>query len=523
MADNLIIRISSICAEITDSKDKSLGVFGISQIISDWAVGTMPTCVIHINDGTEFTQTNRTKSNVMSLISKQNTDNLHIKVTIKLNISGNDNQIVETIFNGVITSITMSYDFVGSGRSNKGIVITAIHRFADLYKFGAAGMIYAPANMISDATVVDSMLQKMSAEYRSAKGVSSSYSNSSVVNEVLERCVPDPNSSRTHISSITDAIYTMVDVMMKGGIIVPEKTDPKIREYVKGTITPNVNSKFVSDMYRTILNLVFNSVAVGNLADSIVAICGQGFGFNFAPRSVDYISILPSSYVTAAPKNVPTISTDRYQSITYKPLSSISTDVQGVLVTKVGSDTFSGGQGSGIIRAKFPEDTGSEAVRWKCIPAPTWTDGASLIYGNTKDTGDNQKLGDDVIREVCTAYAADTYYNIRYSKNSISMVTDMRSLTAYTALGGVFDIEYPADQVDGSDKIRATLQAYQFTYRASDEMSGASVSLGFTNAHSSALPVVAQPKHMLYSIKDSDKITAFPDLSKWSPPATPKK
>lgn len=514
MADNIVIRINQVYADITDSENKSLGSFGISQVNTDFSVGAIPTCTVHINDGTEFTQTTRTKSNVMSLIAKQSTENLHIKISIKLSISGVSKEISEVIFNGVITSITMSYDFVGSGRSSKGIVITAIHRFADLYKFGAAGMIYAPARAITDATVIDNLVKSMTADSRANNTSSSTYSRPSVVRQVLEMCVPAEKSSSIAVKSIPDAIYEMVNVMRKGNILVPEKTDPKIQEYIKGTIVPNVKSKFVTEMYTDILTSVYTSVSSGNLADSIAYICNKNYGFYIAPRSVDYVSIIPSSYATMSPKEPPVITTDRYYSISYKPISNIGTDIQGVLVTKAGSSTYGNDGGLSLIRAKFPEDTGSEAVRWMCIPAPKWFDGASLLYGNSKDSGTTQDIDKSDEEKICKAYAADRYYNIRYSKNTVSMHTDVRSLKAYSALGGVFDISYPNDHIEGSDKIRATLATYQFSYRSSAEMSGLSISLGFTNAHSSALPVVAQPDHMLYSIKDTDKITEFPDLSK---------
>lgn len=521
--NNTIINIKYVSADILGKDNKSIGVFGVSQLSTTFSVGNIPTCMVHISDGTEFGSPVQTTSNIRSLLDNHNTDNLHILVKMGLSIStdsGTVNDIPEEIvFNGVVTGLSVVYNYMASGRSYYGVVINAVHRFADLYKFGSAGMIYAPASVIKDSTIADHLLKNSSAKARGAKNSSTSSYNANLIDEVLEQCIPSEKSSSTNFKSIVDTMKFMVNTMYNRGVLVPDNTDPKIDSYLKGTIKPNIKSRYVRDMYEFILRSLHSSVSKGNLTDGIIASCIREYGFYIVPRSVDSITILPMSYTAVSPEQVPTISSDRYHSLSYNPKSNVGTDIQGVLVTYAGSSTVnSSSHPNALVRGRFPENTGSEAVRWACIPSPGWFNGVSALFGNNKNNSqDTASDNKDYIKELCTAYAADRYQYMKYRNNSVTLASDLRSLRAYSALGASFDIEYPQDPAAKSSEkvmIRATLESYSLHYKSSESSSGVDITLGFCNARSSKVDSLEPPGLLLYSIQEEDIIKEFPDLSK---------
>lgn len=521
VANTRIIDVSCIYADILDSSGSSLGTFGISTLVTTFTVGALPTCIVSINDGTKFTSEQTTASPMLDIIARHNTDDLHIKIIMEMSISAEGltkdqrpKTRQETLFNGIITSMSIVYAYATVGRSNYGVTITAIHRFADLYAFGAGGLIYAPASMVGDNTSVSQILSKMTSEYRANQSSSSQY-NVNVVSEVLKECVPTLGSSSTKAyKSIPDTIKYMINMMRDRKIIVPDGKDPNIDSYLTGSVTPKIQSKNISDFYEYILKVLFSSVAKGNLVDAIQASCDAKTGVHLVPRSTDSICILPVNSISSTPKEVPVISADMYHAIRYTPNMQIGSNIQGVLVTYAGSAQFGSQIGyDQLIRGRFPEHNEKGAVRWRCIPAPGWFDDAQYMYGNNQ--GQNgTSLSTDYIKELCTMYAADQYFTLRYQNNIVELVSDLRSVQAYKALGAVFDIEYPNGVTSSSnDKLRASLITYTLSYRSTTKNSGVEVTLIFNNARSSSVAVVEATDKSLYSIDDKDLVTKFPDIS----------
>ena len=515
-----IIDVSYVYADITDSSGSSLGKFGVSSLSTTFAVGSLPVCSLNINDGTDFSSEKQTESPILKIIAKQNTDDLHVKVVMNMAISNEGikssqrpDPRQEVIFNGIITSMSINYNYMTVGRSSYGVSITAIHRFADLYAFGAGGFIYAPASYVQDNASIDDVISKLSSESRANQSSSSQY-NVNIVETVLDQCTPTLNSSSTKAyKSIPDTIKVMVNLMKDRKILVPEGKDPKISSYLTGSVTPKIQSKNITDFYKTILDVLFSSVAKGNLVDAIQSSCSEQMGIYLVPRSTDSICILPVSSVSTTPKDVPIISSDMYHAIRYTPNMQVGTNIQGVLVTYAGSARIDDKTGfDHLIRGRFPENTDKGAVRWMCIPAPSWFDDAEYVYGN-KSGANGTSLNPDYIKELCTMYAADQYFTLRYKNNTVELVSDLRSVQAYKALGAVFDIEYPSGVGTTDDKLRATLVTYNLNYQSTSDNSGVEIKLLFNNARSSAVAAVESTDKSLYSIDDKDLVNKFPDVS----------
>jgi hypothetical protein len=261
--------------------------------------------------------------------------------------------------------------------------------------------------------------------------------------------------------------------------------------------------------------MMFDGVGTGNLADTIIGSCTEANGICIVPRSTASISLLPVSYAAASPKKIPEISADRYKSFKYAPKITSAADIQGVLVTYAGANRLSDGQGNpqaGIVRGRYPTLSGKNAVRWMCIPAPKWFDGASVIYGN-RSTDPNKTEPVSAIKELCDMYAADRYQAHKYSNNVVELTSDLRSVRAYTALGASFDIVYPDSIGAAETKLRASLFQYTLSYRGNADKSGVEISLTFNNARASNVDSIEGATKTLYSIDDADIISEFPDIS----------
>lgn len=521
-AASRMIDIPYVYADILDSSGASLGRFGVAHLTTTFSVGNLPTCSVQINDGTDMSSPVSEGSKVLELLDRQGTDDLHIKIVMNMVVSAEDvdtkskpDAREEIVFNGIVTGMTIVYKYMTSTRSAYGVNVTAIHRFADLYAFGAGGLIYAPAKLVDNNQSISDVMSKLSSKSRHENGTSSVY-DVSIVGEVLSECVPtlEGSSSSKPYKSIPETISIMINRMRDNKVLVPEGKDPKIDTYIKGTIKPAVKSKTVNEFYDSMLKLLFHSVAQGNLADAIQASCTSNMGIYLVPRSTDSMYILPMSCASVAPKEVPIISADRYRALKYNPNMRVGANIQGVLVTYAGSDLMpNSGWSDALIRGRFPEHDNKGAVRWKCVPAPKWFYDKD-IYGNTAENS-KQARSSDYIQDLCTLYAADQYFTHKYRNNTVEVTCDLRALHAYSALGATFDIEYPTQvrKGDNPPKIRATLTSYTLAYRSSVEGSGVEVVLEFNNARSSTVASVEPKDKSLYSIDDTDLVKAFPDIS----------
>lgn len=514
MSSFKVVSIKKSLATIYTSE----GVDMISLVPIDFNIsyllGSLPTCTASLVGGQSFDGTVGDWNDVDVAFSQCSNGRCKLEITLTVQIiddkgkkSGEEDII---IFNGVITSASINANTSAYGKSSRSLVVAAYHNFAELYQYGANGMIYEQPSAIKYNNSIRVLLNNIEADTKH-KANSTTTSNANVVSEVLNTYAKvDDASSKLNtnapiVTVLDDIITRMVDAK------VLDK-DLDITQYINGTVYPNLSSKFVRSFTHTYLQNIWNNVSKGSVGSAILTMAtANGYILTIAPRDPFKVTLLPLDGFTiySDDKNgPPKITSDMYHAINYSMPRGVHPTAEGVIVSLSGSEYNGESSGKGVIIGKYPQE-GADKIRWKYVGAPSWLIDTSAYASSAKSGAKN--VDPSVYRDLCNNYARYVYNSLIHSNNRIILSMDARALEAYKALGAVMVV----DTAHCGD-IQGLFSAYTLSYKS--QMAGSSLNVSVSLSHVKPYDEDEAKKSSnvgkrVFEIGKADIITKFPDIS----------
>ena len=517
MSSFKVVSVKKVQVSLSPSNDSNNVVTLIPTSINiNYNLGSLPICSLTLVGGTALDGSVSNTTNVEYAFYLCN--NYRCTLDVKLDVQTIDNagktsEIREiTIFSGITTSSSIQANTSAHGKSSLSIAITAYHQFAELYQYGANGMVYEQPSTIKYNSSISTLLKNMEADTKH-KASSSTVNNANIVAGVRDKYTKvSSGSSRSNTNApIVTVLNDLIARMSKAGIL---DKDLDITKYITGSVYPNLAPGFVRSFTSTYLNNIWRNVSSGSVGSAILTMAtSNGHILTIAPRDPHTITLLPMDGFTIylgenGDSKPPTITYDMYHAINYNMPKDIKPVAEGVLVTKSGSRYNGNGAGSGVIIGKYP-DKGDDKIRWKYVSAPSWLIDKSMYESSAKD---NSKATDSVeYRDICNTYARYIHNSIINSNNGIILSMDARSIEAYRALGSVvlLDTGYYGT-------IQGLLSSYTFQYRSSVAGSAMDVQVYLSHVkqyNEEEAKKSSSVGKRVFELDKTDIITKFPDIS----------
>ena len=489
--------------------DKEIGSFTVSQFNSTFTVNGIPSCTAMLTAGANLSAPTYDYTKLMNkLLTTYTVSGIRLVAYITCS-----NTTKITVFNGVVTSISLATRIAPYGNSTDCIVVNARHNYADLYKIGSNGMIYKEPSNIKRGTSLVSLIKLINA---SAKDDENNTNNmgSTVVNEVRDAHTKKDaagagSKGTSPISVVTKA---MIDRMYSGKILEPPKID--ISKYINGTTSINddlVAVAITRTFTKKYLDQIWASVSRSSVGAAILTILNnREFMLSLVPRSVDKLTILPEDGITIY-KDHPVITTSMYNSINYSINDDIHPDPEGVLVTRQGSEVMAGGgSGYGVVLGAYPKiasNGSNKAIRWSYVQAPSWLADNTMVESSiSKNKTDGMTTAE--YNELCDKYAEWLYRSHVHKNNTITLSTDIRFIEAIKALGAVCEIHTIA-----YGPVKGRLFSYGLTFTQTASQSNLSINLHFSHVVAYMKDNEDTTVNGLYKVDDSDIVKKLPDIT----------
>ena len=489
------------------------GVITPAQLNVSYAIGSIPTCTVVLTDGHPFDGFDIGYSLISQVLTEFRTGNLDISVSFNVSFISPGQGVISkkdiSIFKGVVTAVNLNDSASAYGNSAHSVVITAYHRFSELYQYGANGMIYCTPSSINTYGSLTDLIKSMQATNKSNL-TSTDVFNASIVQAVLDRhtVTGDGSSRKDPRSAIVTVIDDITKTMIENKIIEPSD-NLKITDYIEGSTYPIMSSKFVRTFTKGYLENFWSSVSSGSIGSSILTIATSRYNMlTVAPRSSDKLTIIPLDGITVYDP-IPMVSKDMYHSIDYNIPKGIHPEADGVLIAKSGSDYYAPNSGdNGVIIGKYPNIKSDTKIRWKYVMAPSWLADREA-YESTAPKGSKPGTTDKSFKDTCNVYAEYLYKGIIHEDNRAILSMDARCIEAFKALGSVIGVETMQ-----FNTIQGLFTAYDLSYTQSAKSSSLSINVHLSHVMEYSKDSNNITNSKLFEIEDSDKIHEFPDISK---------
>lgn len=488
--------------------DKEIGSFAISQLNTSFTLNGIPTCTAMLTSGTPIGADSSPdyKEILTQVIAIHASSGIRLSAQITLQ----QNKKIK-IFEGVVTSISLTTVIAPYGNSRDGLIVNAYHKYAQLYRVGSNGMVYKEPSGIRRGSSLSSLIKLLNANTKNDEN-STNNMMPTVVRSVLETHTKKEaaGSGSKNNSSIAVITKSLVDAMYKNKILDGSSVD--ISDYIEGSTAIDgsvVSVPIAKSFTKEYLERLWGSVSMSSVGSAILTLLNnREFLLTLAPRSVDKLTILPEDGITIH-KDHPTITPSMYNSIHYNVPNDVHPDPEGVLVTRQGSEMMSGGSGTyGTIIGAYPKiaANGSTApIRWAYVKAPGWLADNSSVESDTKDTK-ARAITTGEYTELCDKYAEWLYRSHVHKNNTITLSTDARMIDAIKALGSVCEIE-----TEAYGDIKGLLFSYTLTFTQTAQQSNLSINLHFSHVEAYIKEDTNTKLKGLYTIDDSDIVKEFPD------------
>lgn len=504
MDENSLVKVLSTSVEITSAKDSSVvGIFEPVRISTSFSLGSIPTCTAVLVTGSSFDNTRDTFSITEELAAAHTAGGLNVSINFDISVGGKARTVC--VFKGIISEVSLTQTMSPYGGSSAGVSIRAHHKFAELYRWGTNGMVYACPNDVFNKSKIQSLRDAQNARNAEDRNrTSTNATNIGTIETVLKRCCPISGSSdKRQARSIAYTLNDLITEMSKNKILIPN-TPINLDNYLDGTTAIAKNIPSIYNLTKEYLTRVWDSVNASSIGNTLISILTSRTLFlTTAPRSTDKLTIIPDNGCTIR-KAHPRISKNMYTGISYRNPISLHPEPEGVLITAPGSDTNAGILGDAV-RGRCPDGKGDDGLLWITEPAPRW-----LITDYGKYAADNKNSASILkgnVDAVCKQYAQWMYNKVIHRNNQCAVSADIRLIEAFKALGSVCEIN-----TDVYGDIKGMFYAYSMSYSQSAKSCNMSVELQFSHITQYINNTDTNDIDLLYTVGDDDIIETFPYL-----------